>query len=547
MTKLLKRNSCFLCGLSFLFYLHGCGDPSRDRNGKVFRYNEPAGITSLDPAFARDQANIWAVNQLFSGLVQLNDDLEVLPLIAYRWEQSEDGLVLTFHLRRDVYFHDNQCFEGDSGRRVNAADFVFSFGRILDPATASPGAWIFNMVDTSGTGAFIARDDSTLIIRLKKPYQPFLGLLAMPYCVVVPEEAVSYYGNAFRSNPVGTGPFQFKRWKEGIKLVLVRNGRYFEYEGTARLPYLDAVAVTFLPDRQAAFLEFVKGNLDFMSGIDPAYKDELLTRSGTLKPEWEGRIGLISQPYLNTEYLGFLMDTTVPAVQRSPLGIRKVRQALNLCFDRNKMIRFLRNNIGTPGHGGIIPKGMPGYDPEKVFYSYDPDKARDLLAEAGFPGGKGLPPITLISTPDYLDICKYIQHEASLVGIELRIEINPPAAVKEMRAQARVPFFRASWIADYPDAENYLSLFYSPNFCPRGPNYTRFSDERFDRLFEQSLSVKDDPVRYAMYRAMEEIVMSDSPVVILYYDVVLRFIQPGVEGIGSNPMNLLSLKRVSKN
>jgi len=226
--------------------------------------------------------------------------------------------------------------------------------------------------------------------------------------------------------------------------------------------------------------------------------------------------------------------------------IKKVRQAINYCFDRRKMIRFLRNNVGSPGMQGIIPKGLPGFDSLAQFYYYDPQKAKQLLTESGFPGGAGLPPIRLVSAPDYLDICKYIQSQASNLGIDLRIEINPPAAVMEMKAQGKLPFFRASWIADYPDAENYLSLFYSPNFCPRGPNYTHFSDDDFDKLYEQSLKTFSDSLRYECYRKMERIVMEESPIVILYYDQVLRFVRKNVDGLGSNPMNLLVLKRVRK-
>jgi peptide/nickel transport system substrate-binding protein len=168
------------------------------------------------------------------------------------------------------------------------------------------------------------------------------------------------------------------------------------------------------------------------------------------------------------------------------------------------------------------------------------------MASAGFPEGKGLNPITLTSTAEYLDICKYIQHQVSGIGIDLKIEVSPPAAVKEMKAEAKLPFFRASWIADYPDAENYLSMFYSKNFCPKGPNYTHFSNADFDRLYEKSMSIVNDSLRFSYYRQMEKIMMEEAPVVILYYDQVLRFVRKNVHGLGINPMNLLTLKRVRK-
>ena len=537
----------FLFLASVIFSL-GCTRENNKNTGKtVFRYNEAANITSLDPAFARDQANIWPVHQLFNGLVELNEKAEVIPCIAKTWSISKTGLEYIFHLRNDVDFHDSPAFTGGKGRKIRASDFVFSFSRIADQKNKSPGSWIFNYVEQKNdTFSFEAPDDSTLMIRLQQPFPPFLGLLTTLYCSVVPKEAIGYYGENFRKNPVGTGPFQFKMWKEGVKLVFVKNPCYFEFEIGRRLPYLDAIAITFLPDKQSAFLEFTKGNLDFISGIDPNYKDELLTMEGKLNPKFAGKFKLITQPYLNTEYLGFLVDSNLLVVRNNPVRLKNIRKAINYAFDRKKMIRFLRNNIGTPGINGIIPKGMPSFDSTSIYYEYNPGKARKLLADAGFPNGSGLPPVVLSTTADYLDLCKYIQHEVSETGINMKIDITPPAALKEMKAQARLPLFRASWIADYPDAESYLSLFYSRNFCPQGPNYTHFSGKAFDKLYEKAMAEVDDSTRYQYYHQMERLIMEESPVVILYYDQVLRFVQKNVKGLGSDPMNLLTLKRVRK-
>jgi oligopeptide transport system substrate-binding protein len=523
-----------------------CTNYKQPEDKTVFRYNEAANISTLDPAFARDQTIIWAVNQLYNGLIQLNDRMDIKPCIAKSWDVSESGLEYVFHLRSDVFFHDSPAFPSGKGRRVVAADFVFSFQRIIDPKVASPGAWLFNNIERSaGSAAFTAINDTTLVIRLEHPFPPFLRLLSMQYCSVLPGEAVKFYGSEFRRNPVGTGPFMFRMWQEGVKLVMVKNQAYFEMDKGKRLPFLDAVAITFVPDKQSAFLEFIKGNLDLMSGIDPTYKDELLTKEGKLQPKYFSKIDLVTQPYLNTEYLGFMVDETNRAMP-GRVHAKEIRKAINYAFDRKKMIRYLRNNIGVPGCQGITPNGLPSFDSGHVFYDYNPEKARQLLAKAGFPDGKGLPVVTLTSTSDYLDICKYIQHQVSTIGIDLKIEVSPPAAVKEMKAEAKLPFFRASWIADYPDAENYLSMFYSKNFCPKGPNYTHFSNGEFDRLYEKSMATVDDSLRFSQYRQMENIMMEESPVVILYYDQVLRFVQRNIHGLGSNPMNLLTLKYVTK-
>ncbi|MCX6305564.1 MAG: ABC transporter substrate-binding protein [Bacteroidetes bacterium] len=539
-------NQTKLLFLVFCSLACSCTNYEKQPGKSVFRYNEAANITTLDPAFAKDQTIIWATNQLYNGLVQLNDRMEVLPAVAKSWTISESGQDYIFHLRTDVFFHDSPAFPGAKGRRVVAGDFVFSFLRIIDPKVASPGAWLFNNIRRAAEHeAFEALNDSTFTIHLAEPFPPFLRLLSMQYCSVVPREAIAFYGVDFRRNPVGTGPFRFKMWQEGVKLVLLKNQNYFETENGERLPFLDAVSVTFVPDKQSAFLEFIKGNLDLMSGLDPTYKDELLTKAGALQPKYVSKINLLTQPYLNTEYLGFMVDQAVPGM-KGRIPVKEVRMAINLAFDRRKMIRYLRNNIGIPGCQGITPKGLPSFDSTHVFYDYDPERARQLLASAGYPEGAGLPAITLTSTSDYLDICKYIQHQVSAIGIDLKIEVNPPAAVKEMKSEAKLPFFRASWIADYPDAENYLSMFYSKNFCPKGPNYTHFSNPGFDLLYEKSMSETDDSTRFSYYRQMEEIMMDEAPVVILYYDQVLRFVQKNIRGIGNNPMNLLTLKHVKK-
>ena len=538
----------------FLFLLlcsiiAACGRSKMIDDGRtVFRYNESAGITSLDPAFARNQANIWAVNQLFNGLVQLDDQLKVKPCIAKSWEISPDGLAYIFHLRTDVYFHDDDAFADKKGRKVVASDFVYSFDRLVGPKLASPGAWVLAQVKIDDSiYAFHALNDSTLSIALKAPFPPFLGLLSMQYCSVVPHEAIEKYGIDFRQHPIGTGPFKFALWKEGVKLVMLKNNHYFEKGPSGQMPYLDAVAVTFIVDKQSSFLEFVKGNLDFVSGIDGSYKDELLTNKGILRAKYATKINMTKQPYLNTEYLGILVDPKFYATSDSPLKLKNVRQAINYAFDRVKMMRYLRNSIGIPGTAGIVPTGMPWFDQEKVTgYHYDPALALQLLSKAGYPEGKGLPPITLSTNASYLDLCKFIQSQLGEIGIKLNIDVTPPATLREMIAQSKVNFFRGSWIADYPDAENYLSLFYAPNFCPAGPNYTHFSSPAFDKLYKECIRERNDSLRAQKYMQMDKLMIEEAPVVVLYYDEVLRFSRKNIAGLGSNPLNLLNLKQVIK-
>ncbi len=512
----------------------------------VFRYNEANNITSLDPVYARNQANIWATSQIYNGLVQLDESLKVSPSIALNWEVAGDGLLYRFTLRTDVRFHDSPCFPDGLGRTVTAHDFEYSLRRITDPRLNSPGSWVLQAVArlNDGNPDIRALNDSILEIRLSRPFPPFLGLLAMQYCSVVPVEAIEYYGQDFRRNPVGTGPFRFAWWKEGVKLVMLKNPGYFEWHEGERLPRLDAVSIRFITDRQTAFLEFIRGNLDFLSGIDASYKDELLTPLGELQERHKDRFYKISMPFLNTEYLGFQLDSQHQS-DENPLLNRRVRQAINYGFDREKMLAFLRNNMGTPAYGGFVPTGMPGFEETGKGYHYNPSRARELLAEAGYPGGVGLPVINLQTNAMYADIAQFLQFELSRIGIRISVDVLPPATLREAMARGESPFFRASWIADYPDAENFLALFYSPNRAPAGPNYTRFSSSAFDKLYEAALLARDDTTRLALYREMDLMIQEEAPVVFLFYDQSVRVVPHYVKGLHNNPLNHLVLKYVS--
>ena len=525
--------------------LTGCNSKYDHSDKKIFHYNQSEGIQTLDPAFASGQTVMWPCNQLYNGLVDMDDSLNIVPSIAKRWTISPDGLTYTFYLRDDVTFHQTEFFPFKNKRYVTAKDFVYSFSRILDPDVASPGAWIFQKVkrDKQGNPAFKALNDTTFQIQLAEAFPPFLGILSMKYCSVVPQEVVEHYGKDFRNHPVGTGPFKFQLWQEGVKLVLRKNPDYFERDEDGNcLPYLDAVAISFIIDKQSVFMEFMKGTLDFMSGVEACYKDALLTKEGTLNPEYKDQVKLLTGPYLNTEYLGFMLKS---GDKKNPLLDKRVRQAINYGFDREKMMKYLRNNVGYAGTGGFVPRGMPSHNPERTGgYTYNPAKAAQLLAEAGYPGGKGLPPISLTVSASYVDLCQYIQHELEEIGIQLKLDVAQGAQQRQMMRNYQLPFFRGSWICDYPDAENYMALFYSKNLQPVGSNYTYYVNPAFDKLYEQSQRCADEAQRTEYYSKMDSILVADAPFVVLYYDKVVRFTRANITGLGTNPVNMLDLRRV---
>ncbi|OZV68111.1 ABC transporter substrate-binding protein [Winogradskyella aurantia] len=520
-----------------LLLIASCSSKSKsEKDHLVFRYNEHKNISSLDPAFSKDLADIWATHQLFNGLVQMDTALKVRPCIAKSWSISDSATTYTFKLRKDVFFHEHHLFGKDSTRQVKASDFVYSFNRLRDKKLASPGSWVLNKVNR-----YSALNDSTFQIKLKQPFPAFLGLLTMKYCSVVPKEIVEHYGNNFRSNPIGTGPFKFKRWEENIKLVFRRHHNYFEEDQNGHaLPYLEAVSVTFLPDKQSEFLQFAQGNIDFVSGLDASYKDEILTANGKLRPLYSKDVRMIRGPYLNTEYLGFFMETDINELQSL-----KLRQAINMGFDRLKMMTYLRNGIGIPANGGFIPKGLPGFK-DSIGYKYHPEKAKALISDFKMETGIETPEITLTTTSNYLSFCEFIQRELQKIGLKVNVDVIPASSLKDAKANGQLDFFRASWVADYPDAENYLSLYYSKNFAPNGPNYTHYKNQVFDSLYKASYLVTDPDIRAKLYMKMDSLVMTSAPIVPLFYDEVVRFTRNNVNGLGINATNLLELKSVTK-
>lgn len=535
----MKRNFTLPLPLLFLLYicfyqLLGCSKSIEVDTQKVFRYNEFRNITSLDPAFARNPQNIWPIQQLFNGLVQLDDSLNVIPEIAKRWEIDATGKVYTFFLKENIFFHPAPQFNGEE-RKVIASDFTYSFDRLRDVKVGSPGGWVLQQVED-----YKAINDTVFQISLKQAFPPFLSLLSMRYCSVVPHEVVEDSNHEFRKHPIGTGPFKFKAWEEDIKLVLRKNPNYFERDDKGiQLPYLEAIAVSFLPDIQSEFMLFSQGKFDFLNSLDPSYKDELLTPLGELQAQYKGEITLQKGPYLNTEYIGFYLESDNPALQS-----KKIRQAINIGFDRKKMITYLRNTIGFAAEEGFIPLGLGGRSKTK-HSQYQPEKARELV-NAFIEEHKSQPKIRLATDINYMDICEYLQQELKKIGIDIEIDLMPTPTLRQAKSSGKLEAFRASWIADYPDAENYLSLFYSPNFSPAGPNYTHFYSAKFDSMYTNALSINSFEKRTHSYREMDELVMQNYPVVPLYYDQAVRFLQSNVKGLEMNPLNLLQLKRVYK-
>lgn len=516
-----------------IFAFIGCQSKKDIDSSQIFKLNRYDNISSLDPINARTQANNWACNLIYNSLVKIDQDLQIQPDIARKWEISEDGKTYTFTLRQDVFFHSHEIFGKDSTRNVLAQDFVFSFNRLNDPKAGGSGGWIMNNIKD-----YKAINDSVLQINLNDAFPPFLGLISMKYASVVPHELFKDGNEGFLKHPIGTGPFQFKIWEDNVKMVLRKNPLYFEFdEKGTRLPYLEAVNITFLPEKNSEFLELIKGNIDMMADLDPSYKDEILNPIGELNPKYADQISLIKSPYLSTVYLCFYLD------HQDAIDSR-LREALNYGVDKNKIIKYMMKGLAFPADGGFIPKGLPGYSADSGF-KYDPKKARTLIANYK-KDHKSIKPIELTTVQEYVDICEYISAEMAKLGLPVQINVVPGPTMRDGKSTGKFSLFRANWGADYPDAENFLSLYYSKNLAPEGPNYSHYKNESFDQLYEQSFLIHNLDERAAIYEKMDALMMKSTPILPLFYDQTAIFLNKKVKGFQMSPIKILDLTRVYK-
>jgi oligopeptide transport system substrate-binding protein len=544
--RVLLLKPCGLFLLLMVLFASSCRQTKQqDKELRTFRINFSSGsLESLDPAYAKDLYTMWTTHMVYNTLVETDEQLHIVPSLARSWDISDDGLRYTFHLRDDVYFQHNPAFPGGKGRKMVAADLVYSFARLIDPAVASSGAWIFNdRVDSKQP--FTAVDDSTFEIRLKVPFRPLLPMLSMPYCSVVPHEVVTQWGKDYRRHPCGTGPFQYFDWDEGNVLLLHKNPGYWERDSNGKaLPYMEAAKITFFDSKATEFLLFLQHRLDFVNGLDGSFKDLVLSKNGTLKDEFAAQYRLTKNTYLNTEYIGMLVDTGNVLLAQSPTRYKLVRQAINYAIDRKRIATYFRNGIGIPATGGFIPGGLPGNDSTGLTgYHYDPEKAQALLAKAGFPNGRGLGTVSILTPDNWADIVNFIATQLADIGIRVKVEVMQPNILRQQMSSSKAVAFRGQWIADYPDAETFLAFFNSR--FPAPPNYTRFNNATFDKWYDESMNLPDTQ-RWLQYRKMDSLVMSEAPVIPLFYDQLLHFTQLNVNGFSSNPMNLIDIKRVQK-
>jgi peptide/nickel transport system substrate-binding protein/oligopeptide transport system substrate-binding protein len=477
-------------------------------------YRRPLGNdpVTLDPARIADVFSRSVAQQLFDGLVQFDQTLTIMPALAQFWKASRDGRVWTFTLRKGVRFH--------HGRELTADDVVFSLTRLVDPAVKSGtadlflgirGAREFREGKAASVSGLVALDSSTVQVTLAEATVPFVSLLGVGHAKIVPRDAVTELGEAFGTRPVGTGPFRFVRWERGKEIVLAANRDYFD-----GAPRLGRVVFRIFPGgaRDAVYQEFRQGGLEDAPVPARDYRQVVASAQHQY----------VRRPMFSLRHYGL-------NVRQAPLDDRRVRQALTHAIDRGAIVEEIFLSRFLPARG-ILPPGTLGYNPQVRGYAHDPARARHLLAQAGYPGGRGLPPLHIWSAVRDEDVLKEhdrMRQDLAAVGVRAEFQYLPdwPAYTRRL-GERSFPVYLYAWFADVPDPENFLGkLFHSQS--PR--NYTGYASRVVDRLLEEARQEEEPARRVERYRQAEELVLDDAPIIPVWHYTYERLFQSYVRGV----------------
>jgi peptide/nickel transport system substrate-binding protein len=534
--------------------------------GGVFRMNQVADIRSLFPLNITALIEDNIANQVYEGLVKLSPkDLTVVPCLAEKWTHNDSATLWTFYIRKGVKYQDDECFPGGKGREINANDFKYCFDQLC---CASPQNAQFQVtfkgevqgadecynvtangkpMPAGGVSGVKVIDDYTLQIKMVHPVPGFLNQLILAGCWIYPKEAFQKYGKEMRIHCVGTGPFQLKEIQEGQAIVLGRNPHYWDVdENGNQLPYLDAVKFTFVKEKKSELLEFQQDNLEMMFQLPIEIIPQIL---GDLTSSSNNKVDYTLQAYpaLLTYFYGFQTQSKI-------FSNKYLRQAMNYAIDRDKIVTYTLQGEGIPGNYGIVPP-TTGYDYKDVKgYTFNPDKAKELLAKAGYPSGRGLPELTLEINPDggnrnvqVAEVMKKMLEEN--LGISVKIEQVPFPQHQDSYERGKVGCFRTGWSADYPDPQTFLSLLYGGN-VPKDSgeraygNPMRYKSARFDSLYTKALVTVNDSDRMKMYAAADQAALDDAPYICVFYDENYYLLHNYVKNFYGNAMDYRDLSKV---
>jgi len=509
--------------LTLLPCLPACTRPVAPE-GTLLRYRLSDDPPDLDPVRARDITSEAILFGVFDGLVELDArTLQIVPAVAESWEARADGRQFTFHLRHGVRFH--------NGREVEAADVVYSFERALKPENRSARPWVFEPVqgaaafqrgETSTVEGLAVLDRYTVRLTLARPYGPFLSHLVLEQASLVPREVYDDPTHAYLRHPVGCGPFRFSAWTTGQSVVLDAF-RDFYGEG----PFVDGVVYKIVRSQETALEEYRAGNLEVADEVPSGKREAIQAEMGSQFHRW---------PQIAIR--GIALNHARPPFA----GNLALRRAANHAVDRDYLLRVVDEGKDI-AIAGMIPPGLPGFDPTLAGYAFDPARAGELLVKAGYPGGRGLPRMTLLYNDNegHRRMCARIASDLNAVGIPVEARsLDIASYLQAITGTAETPpeeeLIYFAWVGDFPDAYNFLfTNLYTANGGPGG-NYARYSNAEVDRLLDEAVALPDAAARAPLYRRAEAIVVEDAAWIFLYAFRDEALVRPEVEGLVLSPL-----------
>jgi len=552
----MKILSLMFCLLIFAI---GC---SKQNNFEEREINliSPEKVSGFDPINASDKYSANEMGKVFEGLFEfhpLKRPYELMPNLAESLPTvSADGLTYTFKIKKGVLFHDSPAFKDGIGREVTADDFLYSIRRLADPRLTAKGWWVLDdriaglnewrakyaKLDATDYNEAIEGlkkiDNHTFQIKLKSPSPQFLYALAMPYTFVVAKEAVDHFGKEFLNYPVGTGAFILPKFDQSNLIVYTKNPKFREKfypsegeegddnlgllaDAGKKLPLVDKINVHIIVESQPKWLSFMKGKEDLIQVKDVNIQ-QAINADRTLKDEHKAKgIRLTLQPMLDVTFYAFNHEEPI-------FKNRKVRQAMSLAFDRATYNKLFHENTAVEAQGPV-PPGLAGFKKEfkNPYNKFDIELAKKLLAEAGYPGGKGFPAVTVQTRSDTISRqqVEFFEKSMQKIGIKVNVGMNTWPELVNKVTKKQHQMYTMAWGADYPDAENFLGLLYCPNQSP-GSNGANYCNPEFDALFKKATIMQDSPERTELYEKLNEMAALDVPWVVGFHRTDIYLSQP---------------------
>ncbi|HEV2453363.1 MAG TPA: ABC transporter substrate-binding protein [Verrucomicrobiae bacterium] len=486
--------------------------------GGTLRVAMSSDMRSLDPAIAYDYDSIPMTRLLFRGLLEYDDGSKLVPGQIVDWNISSDGKTYTFHLKPGVKFA--------NGREVEAEDYVFSFERILNPATDSPGQGFFTDIlgapefaagKTNHVSGLSAPDERTLVIKLQKPLYTFRYVLAMSFATVVPRDVVQQFGKDFQYQMAGSGPYKLVEIRRGIRWRLVRNPYYTGPDG-----YVDAVDVLIIPDNATETMMLERNEVD---RVWAGPSEASLFARDPRRRSW-----LVGVPTVGTDYI--FMNT-----EMKPFDNRLVRQAINYAINKERLIK-LAGGFGTVADG-IVPPAMPWTNATLPYYHYDPAKARALLRQAGYPNGLQTTLAYLADQPVFVRMAAAVQQDLKQVGIDVSLRpANFTAFDYEATTRRQVPCGMWAWSQDYPDPSDFLDVLFNGRYITETDcnNTTFYNNAEVNSILDQAGSSMNEDERTRLYEKAEDLIMEDAPWAPTVHEVTPILYNPRVHGTRPHPV-----------